>query len=100
MLAALTDFGAPVSNLNVEELAKPGLLYVFGIPPLRVDLLNRIKGVNAERIVKRAKRVALGRRSLRVVSLEDLIRLKRLAGRAQDRADLEKLIARKKPRRR
>jgi hypothetical protein len=48
LLAALTEFGAPVSDLTVKDLSTPGLLYVFGINPLRVDILNRIKGVKIE----------------------------------------------------
>ncbi len=44
MLRALEEFGAPIDNLSTEDLATPGLLYVFGIAPLRVDILNRIKG--------------------------------------------------------
>ena len=90
-LKALAHFGAPVANLSEEELSTPGLLYVFGIPPLRVDILNRIKGVNAETIIRRSKRIKLGDTSVTVVSVDDLIKLKKLAGRPQDLADLAKL---------
>ena len=95
VLKALTEFGAPVDNLSKEELAKPGLLYVFGIPPLRVDILNRIKGTDSEAIIKRAKRIKIGATFVRVVTINDLIRLKKLAGRKQDLADIEKLKAKK-----
>ncbi len=90
-LKALTEFGAPVDNLNIKELSTPGLLYVFGIDPLRVDILNSIKGVNAVSLIKRAKKVKVADTVLRVVSIEDLIKLKKIAGRAQDLADIEKL---------
>jgi len=95
VLKALTEFGAPVDNLSIEELSKPGLLYVFGIPPLRVDILNRIKGVDGEGVVRRAKKVKIGNTFLKVVTVEDLIKLKKLAGRKQDLADIEKLRSRK-----
>ncbi len=91
VLAALTQFGAPISNLSIEDLADPGLLYVFGIAPLRVDILNRIKGVDSTAIIKRAVKVKIANTTLRVVGLKDLIKLKRLAGRPQDLADIEKL---------
>lgn len=90
-LRALSEFGAPISNLSVEELAKPGLLYVFGIPPLRVDILNRVKGADPSAIVKRAKKLKIANTIVRVVTIEDLIKLKKLAGRKQDHADIEKL---------
>ena len=93
VLKALTEFGAPVSNLSIEELSAPGLLYVFGISPLRVDILNRIKGVDASLIIKRAEKIKIEDTVLRVVALKDLIKLKKLAGRSQDLADIEKLKA-------
>ena len=93
LLAALSEFGAPISNLSVDELATPGLLYVFGIPPLRVDILNRIVGVNVKTLIKRAKKIKIADTSLKVVAIAELIMLKKLAGRKQDLADIEKLKA-------
>lgn len=93
VLEALTEFGAPVNNLSIAELSKPGLLYVFGIPPLRVDILNRIKGVNVAALIKRSARVIIADTTLRVAQVSDLIKLKKLAGRKQDLADIEKLQA-------
>ncbi len=93
LLAALSEFGAPISNLSVDELATPGLLYVFGIPPLRVDILNRIVGANVKALIKRAKKIKIADTSLKVVTIADLIMLKKLAGRKQDLADIEKLKA-------
>ena len=91
VLKALGEFGAPIDNLSVTELATPGLLYIFGVPPLRVDILNRIKGANAAEIIKRGKRIKIGKTVFKVVALADLIKLKKLAGRKQDKADIEKL---------
>ena len=88
VLRALEEFGAPIANLTREDLTRPGLLYVFGIPPLRVDVLNRLKGVDVSVIIKRARRVKVADTILRVVALDDLIRIKTLAGRPQDKADV------------
>jgi len=92
VLKALNEFGAPTDNLTEKDLAVPGLLYVFGIPPLRVDILNRIIGVNAALMIKRGKKIKIKDTVLKVVSLPDLIKLKKLADRPQDRADLVKLL--------
>jgi hypothetical protein len=93
LLKALIEFGAPVDNLREDELAKPGLLYVFGVPPLRVDILNRIKGCDFRLMYAQRKIFRLDRLSIPVVSRADLVRLKRQARRAQDLVDLEKLGA-------
>lgn len=91
LLAALSEFGAPVDNLTIKDLATPGLIYVFGISPLRVDIINRIKEVDVRKIIKGSKVVMLSGVSVRIVGLDDLIMLKTLANRAQDKADIKKL---------
>ena len=91
LLDALNQFGAPPSNLSIEDIAKPGLLYVFGIEPLRVDILNRIKGVSVAELIERSNRITIQDTHMMVVTLPDLIQLKQIANRAQDIADLEKL---------
>jgi predicted nucleotidyltransferase len=91
LLKALREFGAPIDNLSEQDLVKPGLLYVFGIPPLRVDILNRLKGVDVSQLIKRAKSIKLGRTTLRVIDIDDLIHVKTLAGRPQDRVDVKML---------
>jgi len=96
VLTALSAFGAPVDNLSAKELATPGLIYVFGIPPLRVDIINRIEGADSSKIIKRADVIQLSGVSARVVSYDDLIALKKIAGRAQDKADIKSLEKGKK----
>jgi predicted nucleotidyltransferase len=99
LLKALGEFGAPIDNLNERDLVKPGLLYVFGIPPLRVDILNRLEGVNVELLIKRATRIKLGKKTLRVIDIDDLIHVKTLAGRPQDKVDVRVLKKAKAARR-
>jgi hypothetical protein len=88
VLRALSDFGAPIDNLTIEDLLRPGLLYVFGIPPLRVDMLNRLKGAKVDSVIRRAKRVKVADTILRVINLDDLIKVKMALGRPQDKADV------------
>jgi predicted nucleotidyltransferase len=58
---------------------------------LRVDIVNRIKGVSVSEIIKRAVKYKIQDTKMLVVALPDLIKLKKLAGRPQDIADIEKL---------
>ena len=91
VLKALTDFGAPVDNLSISELATPGLIYVFGIPPIRVDLLNKPSGATFATSWKTKIKVDVGGVVANFISKAALIRLKRAAARPQDLADLDKL---------
>ena len=91
LLQALTKFGAPTENLSVPELSKPGLIFVFGIPPLRVDILNKAKGATFKTAWKNKNKFDLGGVKVNFISKSDLIKLKRASARQQDKADLEKL---------
>lgn len=43
--AALGEFGAPLHALRVDDLATPGVVFQIGVPPLRIDVLTAIDGV-------------------------------------------------------
>jgi hypothetical protein len=45
VLAALADFGAPLHDLTVEELSRPGLIFQMGVEPIRIDVITAIDGV-------------------------------------------------------
>ncbi len=45
---ALQDFGAPLVDLTVDDFAEEGYYYEMGVPPLRVDILMEIPGVEFE----------------------------------------------------
>lgn len=61
------------------------------VPPLRIELLTSIAGVEFEECTDRAVETILDDVPVRMISLEDLKRNKRAAGRHQDLADLEHL---------
>ena len=44
-LAALHEFGAPLHELSLDDLSRPGVVYQIGLPPLRIDILTAIDGV-------------------------------------------------------
>jgi ribosomal 50S subunit-associated protein YjgA (DUF615 family) len=90
-IKALEDFGAPVSNLNEADFEKAGTLYVFGIAPNRVDILNRVKGTSFANAWKNRTVSKIGKLEINFISKEDLKKQKKAAGRLQDLVDLEKL---------
>jgi predicted nucleotidyltransferase len=91
LIKALQLFGAPTENIQPEDIATPGLLYIFGVPPLRVDLLNRLKGVKFKDAYEKRNLIAMPDTEVSVVDVRTLKKLKRLAGRPQDRLDLKSL---------
>ena len=91
LIAALNKFGAPTNSIAERDFAKPGTLFIFGIEPNRVDVLNQIKGAQFKSAFSRRLTIELQGVLINCISLPDLIHLKKLANRPQDRADLVKL---------
>src|SRR5919199_6511742 len=46
VISALEEFGAPLSNLSVEDFTTPDLIVQLGVEPCRIDLLTGIDGLN------------------------------------------------------
>src|SRR6266404_329825 len=44
--AALREFGAPLHDLTPRDLAHAGVVFQIGLPPLRIDVLTQISGVD------------------------------------------------------
>jgi hypothetical protein len=46
VMSALRRFGAPLQDLSEADLARPGLIFQIGIPPIRIDIVTHIDGVD------------------------------------------------------
>jgi len=77
---------------SAEELAEPGIILQFGRPPNRIDLLNRIDGVEFQAAWNdKIKLRILGPDrdiSLFMINLPNLLRNKRASSRPKDLDDL------------
>ena len=58
---------------------------------MRIDLVNRIDGVNFSEAKQNSVRGTYGRVEVNFISREDLIRNKQATPRAKDKADVEEL---------
>lgn len=85
--SALELFGAPPNVIEAARKQRPTEVVYMGVPPVRVDILRSVDGVETERAIDRAVMVVLGELNVPVIALDDLILNKRAAGRPQDRAD-------------
>jgi hypothetical protein len=91
--AALGQFGAPLTELRESDLATPGTVFQIGVPPVRIDVVTAIDGVEFEDAWRDRVPTTFGGLPTQVLSRAHLIRNKRASGRLQDLADIERLEA-------
>ena len=94
LFRALAKFGAALSGLQPDDFAERGSFFRMGTPPVMVDILPEISGVDFDRAWRRRVMETIDAETgLRVpfISAADLIAAKEAAGRAQDLADVEAL---------
>ena len=91
VLQALSAFGAPLHDLSSEDLTQPGLIFQIGVPPIRIDIITAIDGVDFEEAWSERFQTSFADQTTSVISARLLIANKRAAGRLQDLADVEKL---------
>jgi hypothetical protein len=99
LFKALSEFGAPLEGIAPETLLKKGEFFRMGVPPLMVDILCDMKGVDFDEAWVRRLDVIVDKRTKLTASFigqEDLITAKKAAGRPQDIADVAALEKAKK----
>ncbi|MCK4401165.1 nucleotidyltransferase [bacterium] len=88
---ALKEFSAPLVDLTADDFTQKDYFYQMGRPPLRVDIMMSIPGVEFKAAWKNRKMVELDGTEVSFISRHDLIIAKEASGRPQDKIDLEKL---------
>ena len=89
VLAALTEFG--FAEVAPEVFAKEKQVLRMGVPPLRIELLTGVSGVEFENCYSQRAVVNLGGVEVSLIGLEDLKVNKAASGRHKDLNDLEHL---------
>jgi hypothetical protein len=88
--SALAQFGAPLNDLSVEDFQNPSTVVRIGVPPICVDILQRIDGIDFETVFAGSTEYLVdGDLPTRYISAEHLIINKLASGRLQDLADVE-----------
>jgi hypothetical protein len=88
---ALSEFGASLSGLTEHDFAEEGYFYQMGLPPIRVDLLMGIPGLEFNDAWERRLEVDFDGLPVIFISKEDLIKSKRASGRPHDLQDADLL---------
>ena len=88
---ALKEFGAPLEGMSPKDFSEEGYFYQMGLPPVRVDILMGIPGVQFEDAWERRVEVQFDDIAVTIISKQDLILAKRASGRPQDLLDADAL---------
>ncbi len=90
ILEALSEFGAPLHDLTLEDLQNPNLVFRIGSPPIMVDILPKIDGVDFDHAWLNRVLVVIDPETgfaAPFISMKDLLAGKLASGRPQDLAD-------------
>jgi predicted nucleotidyltransferase len=91
VMAAMVKFGFSPASLSEAMFCTPAQVIRMGMPPLRIELLTSVSGLDFAEAYARRSVVNIDGVDVSLVQREDLIANKRAAGRHKDLADVEQL---------
>ncbi len=91
ILAALKDFGFEFSNLSEADFLKLDNVIQLGFPPVRIDIVTSISGVDWQTAAKGKIAGKYGDIEVFFIGKEEFIANKKSSGRLKDLADIESL---------
>jgi predicted nucleotidyltransferase len=89
--AAVREFGMPAADTTAELFSRKRKIIRMGVPPVRIEVLTGVSGVEFEDCYARRIAADLDGITADFISLHDLRINKRAAARHQDLEDLEHL---------
>lgn len=87
LVAALDDFGFGALGLTPSDFLEEGTVIQLGYPPLRIDILTSVDGVEFDECWDRRTEASVAGQVVPFLSAEDLVVNKKASGRPQDLAD-------------
>lgn len=91
MLQVIKDFGMASLGLTVDDFLKPGYITQIGQPPLRIDILNNIDGLEFEQARNNMEQIKVDGLQISYIGLHDFVQNKKASGRPQDLADIKEI---------
>ncbi|HUT55960.1 MAG TPA: nucleotidyltransferase [bacterium] len=88
---AVREFGMPAADADADLFTQENKIIRMGFPPVRIEVLTGVSGVEFADCYKRRKTVDVDGIMVNFISLDDLKRNKKAAARHQDLEDLEHL---------
>jgi hypothetical protein len=91
LVSVLEEFGFRDAASARQALTQAGQVIRMGVPPLRIELVTSISGVDFDACHAERSESVIDDVRVSILSLADLKRNKKAAGRLKDLADLEEL---------
>lgn len=91
IIQSIQEFGFGALPITAADLQQEGMVIQLGHPPLRIDLLTSIDGVNFDDCYTNRKVVGIDGLPVNFIGYHDLIKNKKASGRHQDLGDIENL---------
>jgi hypothetical protein len=96
MLSVIKDFGFSSLNFDREDFLRENLINQLGYPPLRIDILTSIDGINFKDAYPQKQVIIIEDFTANYIGLNDLIQNKNASGRQQDLVDVNTLQKQKR----
>lgn len=91
MLRVLNDFGMGAFGFNKEDFLVPGYITQIGYPPLRIDILMSIDGIEFTEAIPNIQQLDVNGLVINYIGLGDFLKNKEASGRIQDIADIQEI---------
>lgn len=91
VLAVLNDFGFSSLKLDEQDFTEENNIIQLGYPPRRIDILTTIRGCAFAPLCDNMQKIIIDKIEINVISKKNLVKIKKIAGRHQDLADIETL---------
>ncbi|MFH1441446.1 MAG: hypothetical protein ABIH18_05355 [Candidatus Omnitrophota bacterium] len=88
---SLSEFGAPLEQINTETFIKKGIIFQIGVVPRRIDILTFIDGVKFDKAYKDKENIKIEGLTIPFLSKENIIKNKKATGREKDKLDVKYL---------
>ena len=91
VITALNRFGFASLNFSVEDFTTPERVIQLGFPPLRIDILSSIDGVEWDDIYPYREECVIDGLNICFIGKTQLIENKKASGRSKDLTDIKAL---------
>lgn len=91
ILNCINEFGFSSYNLTLSDFTRDGSIIQLGYPPVRIDIINHVDGVEFSECYKNKKIVLVSNLEIYFIGYDDLIKNKKATSRPRDIDDIENL---------
>lgn len=91
LVGVFNEFGMISDEVTPALFRRPGNIVRMGVPPMRIEIMNAIDGVEFHECAERATTATIDGVTVRLISIDDLRANKLASGRYKDLDDMEHL---------